>query len=103
MIPIEAGAKPMFNEKPVLTIQDDGQHFAVVGLALSLEPGTYTLDNVGRQLTFEVFPKKYLEQRIYLENSGSDSKYTRFRAHQKWIYEATESSTRLTELSIQLA
>ena len=46
MIPIEAGAKPMFNEKPVLTIQDDGQHFAVVGLALSLEPGTYTLDNV---------------------------------------------------------
>ncbi|MAW26066.1 MAG: peptidase M23 [Gammaproteobacteria bacterium] len=68
MIPIEAGAKPMFNGKSVLTIQYDGQHFAVVGLALSLEPGTYTLANVGRQLTFEVFAKKYLEQRIYLKN-----------------------------------
>ena len=63
MIPIEAGAKPMFDGKSVLTIQDDGQHLAVVGLALSLEPGTYTFDNVGRQLTFEVFPKKYVEQR----------------------------------------
>jgi len=68
MIPIEAGAKPMFNGKSVLTIQDDGQHFAVVGLPLSLEPGVYTLDNLGRSLSFEVFPKQYLEQRIYLEN-----------------------------------
>ena len=63
MIPIEAGAKPTFDGKSVLTIQDDGQHLAVVGLALSLEPGTYTLDDVGRSLTFEVFPKKYVEQR----------------------------------------
>ncbi len=68
MIPIETGAKPTFDGKSVLTIQNDGQHIAVVGLALSLEPGTYTLDNVGSQLTFEVFPKKYLEQRIYLKN-----------------------------------
>ena len=52
----------------MLTIHNDGQHFAVVGLALSLEPGTYTLDDVERQLTFEVIPKKYLEQRIYLKN-----------------------------------
>ena len=55
MIPIEAGAKPTFDGKSVLTIQDDGQHLAVVGLALSLEPGTYSLDNVGRHLTFDDF------------------------------------------------
>ena len=66
IIPIEAGAKPTFDGKSVLTIQDDGQHLAVVGLALSLEPGTYI--QCGTSTTFEVFPKKYLEQRIYLKN-----------------------------------
>ena len=68
IIPIEADARPTFNGKPVLTINHGGQHVAVVGLALSLEPGDYSLQNKGKQIPFQVKPKKYLEQRIYLEN-----------------------------------
>ena len=48
--------------------KDNGQHLAVVGLALSLEPGDYMLQHMGKQIPFQVHPKKYLEQRIYLEN-----------------------------------
>ena len=68
IIPIEADARPTFNGKPVLTINHGEQHVAVVGLALSLDPGNYTLQNKGKQIPFQVKPKKYLEQRIYLEN-----------------------------------
>ena len=38
VIPIESEARPTFNGKPVLTFRDNGQHVAVVGLSLSLEP-----------------------------------------------------------------
>ena len=44
VIPVEADAQPRFNGKPVLTIQENGQSLAVVGLALSIEPGDYTLE-----------------------------------------------------------
>ena len=68
VIPVEVDAKPRFNGKPVLTIQENGQSLAVVGLALSIEPGDYTLESDGQRIPFTVSPKKYLEQRIYLEN-----------------------------------
>ena len=68
VIPIEPDSRPTFDGKPVLTITDNGQDLAVVGLPLSLEPGTHQLQNMGKQIPFEVRPKKYLEQRIYLKN-----------------------------------
>ena len=68
VIPIEPDSRPTFDGKPVLTITDNGQDLAVVGLPLSLEPGTHQLQNMGKQIPFEVHPKKYLEQRIYLKN-----------------------------------
>lgn len=68
VIPVEADAQPRFNGKPVLTIQENGQSLAVVGLALSTEPGDYILESDGQRIPFTVSPKKYLEQRIYLEN-----------------------------------
>ena len=68
VIPIEPDSRPTFDGKPVLTITDNGQNLAVVGLPLSLEPGTHQLQNMGKQIPFEVRPKKYLEQRIYLKN-----------------------------------
>ena len=40
--------KPRFNGKPVLTIQENGKSLAVVGLALSIEPGDYTLESNGQ-------------------------------------------------------
>ena len=51
-----------------MTIQENGKSLAVVGLALSIEPGDYTLESDGQRIPFTVSPKKYLEQRIYLEN-----------------------------------
>ena len=68
VIPIEPESRPTFHGKPVLTLKDNGQDLAVIGLPLSLEPGTHQLQNMGKQITFEVRPKKYLEQRIYLKN-----------------------------------
>ena len=68
VITIEPDSRPTFEGKPVLTIKNNGQDLAVVGLPLSLEPGTHQLQNMGEQITFEVRPKKYLEQRIYLKN-----------------------------------
>ncbi|HBZ91611.1 MAG TPA: peptidase M23, partial [Gammaproteobacteria bacterium] len=38
VIPIEPDSRPTFDGKPVLTITDNGQDLAVVGLPLSLEP-----------------------------------------------------------------
>jgi murein DD-endopeptidase MepM/ murein hydrolase activator NlpD len=68
VIPIEPGSSPTFDGKPVLTIKENGQDVAIVGLPLSLEPGTYQLQNRGGEIPFEVHPKRYLEQRIYLKN-----------------------------------
>jgi len=68
VIPIEANSQPTFQGKPVLTVRDNDQQFAVVGLALSLEPGQYQLKTNHQNIDFSVVPKKYLEQRIYLKN-----------------------------------
>ncbi|MBU26083.1 MAG: peptidase M23 [Gammaproteobacteria bacterium] len=68
VIPVESGAQPTFNGKPVLTIQENGQSLAVIGLGLSIVPGDYTLQSNSKKIPFKILPKKYLEQRIYLEN-----------------------------------
>ena len=57
VIPIESETRPTFNGKPVLTFRDNGQHVAVVGLALSLELGEYMLQHMGKQIPFQVHPK----------------------------------------------
>ena len=62
-----------FGERPVLVAAENGQWFAVVGLALDLAPGNHELtvdDGSGeRQLTFAVSEKRYPEQRITLKDT----------------------------------
>ncbi|OEC35758.1 Peptidase family M23 [Pseudomonas cuatrocienegasensis] len=59
-----------YQGKPVLTIHEDGQRWiAIVGIPLSVKPGRQqiSLDD-GRQLSFEVGSKTYVEQRITIKN-----------------------------------
>lgn len=68
LIPLGQDLSPTYNNKPVLTIESNKQRLAVVGIALSTKPGIYYLENGANQIAFEIKPKKYLEQRIYLKN-----------------------------------
>lgn len=58
-----------FQGRPVLVTQDGGRHKAVVGVALSVEPGEYPLevtagDGTRRTLPVKVAAKKYREQHL---------------------------------------
>ena len=59
VIPVEADAQPRFNGKPVLTPRKR-TIFAVVGLALSTEPGDYTLESDGQRIPFKFLLKSIL-------------------------------------------
>ena len=62
-----------FGEQPVWVAAENGQWFAVVGLALDLAPGSHELtvdDGSGeRKLAFAVSEKRYPEQRITLKDT----------------------------------
>ncbi|MGG2399666.1 peptidoglycan DD-metalloendopeptidase family protein [Pseudomonas sp. SH1-B] len=62
--------KARYQGKPVLTIREDGQRWiAIVGVPLSVKPGTQQLEVVGAQpLSFQVGAKHYSEQRITIKN-----------------------------------
>jgi len=68
LIPVAIDSQPTFQGRPVLTIQKGGEELAVVGLALSLMPGIHDLTTNKGVIAFEVTGKRYLEQRIYLDN-----------------------------------
>jgi murein DD-endopeptidase MepM/ murein hydrolase activator NlpD len=58
-----------WQDRPVLVTADAGRFKAVVGVALAVEPGNYTLDvtdgaGVKRSLPVKIAPKKYREQRL---------------------------------------
>jgi murein DD-endopeptidase MepM/ murein hydrolase activator NlpD len=61
--------KALFQGRAVLVTADAGRYKAVVGVALAVEPGDYTLqvtDAAGakRALPVKIAPKKYREQRL---------------------------------------
>ena len=68
LIPVASNSNPSFQGRPVLTLTRDGRELAVVGLPLSLEPGNHVLETTHGPIDFTVTGKRYLEQRIYLEN-----------------------------------
>lgn len=68
LIPVPANSQPTFQSKPVLTLTQGDQTVAVVGLALSLKPGDYALTVDDSLIPFTVTGKRYLEQRITLNN-----------------------------------
>lgn len=62
--------KVRYQGKPVLTVHEDGQRWiAIVGIPLSVKPGTQQVEVAGGQtLSFEVGSKHYAEQRITIKN-----------------------------------
>ncbi|HBZ92613.1 MAG TPA: peptidase M23 [Pseudomonas sp.] len=62
--------KVRYQGKPVLTVREDGQRWiAIVGIPLSVKPGTQQVEvEGGRTLSFQVGAKHYTEQRITIKN-----------------------------------
>ncbi|MBX8608519.1 peptidoglycan DD-metalloendopeptidase family protein [Pseudomonas cichorii] len=61
--------KATFQGKPVLVVKEQGARWlAIVGLPLTIKPGTQQLSSGGRNLSFTVGSKKYPEQHITLQN-----------------------------------
>ncbi|MCD5993811.1 peptidoglycan DD-metalloendopeptidase family protein [Pseudomonas sp. CDFA 602] len=58
-----------YQGKPVLVVKEQGVRWlAIVGIPLTIKPGTQQLASGGRTLTFTVGNKNYPEQRITLKN-----------------------------------
>ena len=57
-----------YDGKPVLVVKEQDNWRAIVGIPLSVKPGTQTLSTNGQSLTFKVGNKKYPEQHITLKN-----------------------------------
>jgi len=64
-----AAPKATYDGKPVLVVNEQGTWRAIVGIALTVKPGTAQVSVGGRALPFEVGSKKYPEQRITLKNT----------------------------------
>ncbi|MFN3768093.1 MAG: peptidoglycan DD-metalloendopeptidase family protein [Ectopseudomonas guguanensis] len=62
--------KVRYQGKPVLTVREDGQRWiAIVGIPLSVKPGTQQVEvEGGQKLSFRVGAKHYAEQRITIKN-----------------------------------
>lgn len=61
--------KAQWQDRPVLIVADSGRYKAVVGVALAVEPGTYSLavtdaSGAQRNLPVKITAKKYREQRL---------------------------------------
>jgi murein DD-endopeptidase MepM/ murein hydrolase activator NlpD len=68
---VSSGPAPTarWQDRPVLVLEDAGRHKAVVGVALSVEPGDYTLTvtdagDARRSLPVKITAKKYREQHL---------------------------------------
>ncbi|MCF5708696.1 peptidoglycan DD-metalloendopeptidase family protein [Pseudomonas syringae] len=58
-----------YQGKPVLVVKEQGTRWlAIVGIPLTVKPGTEQIASGGRSLSFTVGTKKYPEQRITLKN-----------------------------------
>lgn len=58
-----------YQGKPVLVVHEDQQRWiAIVGIPLSVKPGTQQIETGGQRLSFQVGSKTYVEQRITIKN-----------------------------------
>lgn len=69
VIPLEAvpGAAT-YRGRSVLVVEDEGKAWAIVGIPLSVEPGSETMNVDGKDIAFDVSHKQYEEQRITITN-----------------------------------
>ncbi|UCZ83666.1 peptidoglycan DD-metalloendopeptidase family protein [Pseudomonas sp. L5B5] len=60
--------KASYQGKPVLVVKEQNNWLAIVGIPLTVKPGTQQVSSSGRSLNFVVGNKKYPEQHITLKN-----------------------------------
>ena len=60
--------KASYDGKPVMVIKEQDTWRAIVGIPLTVKPGTQRISSGGRDLSFAVGSKKYPEQHITLKN-----------------------------------
>lgn len=60
--------KASYQGKPVLVVKEQNNWLAIVGIPLTVKPGTQQVSAGGRSLNFVVGNKKYPEQHITLKN-----------------------------------
>ncbi|WP_252272896.1 peptidoglycan DD-metalloendopeptidase family protein [Pseudomonas subflava] len=64
-----AAPQARYQGKPVLVVKEDGKRWiAIIGIPLTVKPGTQQLEVDGQALSFQVGGKHYREQRITLKN-----------------------------------
>ncbi|MGZ7455419.1 peptidoglycan DD-metalloendopeptidase family protein [Pseudomonas sp. Ma2-10] len=61
--------KASYQGKPVLVVKEQNNWLAIVGVPLTVKPGTQQISSGGRHLSFNVGNKKYPEQHITLKNT----------------------------------
>ena len=61
--------KATYQGKPVLVVKEQNNWLAIVGVPLTVKPGSQQISSGGRNLPFTVGNKKYPEQRITLKNT----------------------------------
>jgi len=61
--------KATFQGKPVLVVKEQNNWLAIVGVPLTVKPGSQQISSGGRNLPFTVGTKKYPEQHITLKNT----------------------------------
>jgi murein DD-endopeptidase MepM/ murein hydrolase activator NlpD len=61
--------KASYQGKPVLVVKEQNSWLAIVGVPLTVKPGTQQISSGGRNLSFTVGNKKYPEQHITLKNT----------------------------------
>ncbi|HLD66177.1 MAG TPA: peptidoglycan DD-metalloendopeptidase family protein [Pseudomonas sp.] len=69
--PAASAPRARYQGKPLLVVHEDGARWiAIVGIPLTVQPGTQRIELEGGQsLSFEVARKHYVEQRITLKNT----------------------------------
>ena len=60
--------KASYQGKPLLVVKEQNNWLAIVGIPLTVKPGTQQISAGGRNLNFSVGSKKYPEQHITLKN-----------------------------------
>lgn len=66
--PSPQAPKASYQSKPVLVVKEKNNWLAIVGIPLTVKPGSQQISSAGRSLNFTVGNKKYPEQRITLKN-----------------------------------
>ncbi|WP_248746311.1 peptidoglycan DD-metalloendopeptidase family protein [Pseudomonas sp. MWU12-2037] len=60
--------KASYQGKPVLVVKEQNNWLAIVGIPLTVKPGSQQISSAGHSLSFNVGGKKYPEQHITLKN-----------------------------------